>query len=149
MTAFIAKIDLKAGRATYCSAGHPPTMVIRPESMPLGGGEARGGEVELLGCQSGVIGAFESMVYETGVFTFAPGDMLFMYTDGTIEPATAPERSLASSACAIFCFLFRGRACRAFAARSWASLTDLPNRRWTMTLHWCPLSFYGVVHRRR
>ncbi len=33
----------------------------------------------------GVIGAFESMVYETGVFTFAPGDMLFMYTDGTIE----------------------------------------------------------------
>ena len=85
VTAFIAKIDLKAGRATYCSAGHPPTMVIRPESMPLGGGEARGGEVELLGCQSGVIGAFESMVYETGVFTFAPGDMLFMYTDGTIE----------------------------------------------------------------
>ena len=60
-------------------------MVIRPSSTPLGGGEARGGEVELLGCQSGVIGAFESMVYETGVFTFAPGDMLFMYTDGTIE----------------------------------------------------------------
>lgn len=85
VTAFIAKIDLKAGRATYCSAGHPPTMVIRPESMPLGGGEPRGGEVELLGCQSGVIGAFEGMVYETGAFTFAPGDMLFMYTDGTIE----------------------------------------------------------------
>ena len=85
VTAFIAKIDLKAGRATYCSAGHPPTMVIRPSSTPLGGGETRGGEVELLGCQSGVIGAFESMVYETGVFTFAPGDMLFMYTDGAIE----------------------------------------------------------------
>ena len=79
VTAFIAKIDLKAGRATYCSAGHPPTMVIRSSSTPLGGGETRGGEVELLGCQSGVIGAFESMVYETGVFTFAPGDMLFMY----------------------------------------------------------------------
>ena len=85
VTAFIAKIDLKAGRATYCSAGHPPTMVIRPSSTPLGGGETCGGEVELLGCQSGVIGAFESMVYETGAFTFAPGDMLFMYTDGTIE----------------------------------------------------------------
>ena len=28
VTAFIAKIDLKTGRATYCSAGHPPTMVI-------------------------------------------------------------------------------------------------------------------------
>lgn len=32
-----------------------------------------------------MIGAFESMAYETGAFTFAPGDMLFMYTDGTIE----------------------------------------------------------------
>ena len=85
VTAFIARIDLKTGRATYCSAGHPPTMVIRPSSTPLGGGETCGGEVELLGCQSGVIGAFESMVYETGFFTFAPGDMLFMYTDGTIE----------------------------------------------------------------
>ena len=45
VTAFIAKIDLKAGRATYCSAGHPPTMVIRPSSTPLGGGETCGGAV--------------------------------------------------------------------------------------------------------
>lgn len=149
MTAFIAKIDLKAGRATYCSAGHPPTMVIRPESMPLGGGEARGGEVELLGCQSGVIGAFESMVYETGVFTFAPGDMLFMYTDGTIEARDRTGAFFGEQRLRDLLLSVSGRACRAFAARSWASLTDLPNRRWTMTLHWCPLSFYGVVHRRR
>ena len=74
-TAFIAKIDLRAGRAVYCSAGHPPTMLVR-----------RGAEeVELLSVQSGVMGAFESMGYESGSFEFEAGDMLFMYTDGAIE----------------------------------------------------------------
>lgn len=103
--------------------------------MPLGGGEARGGEVELLGCQSGIIGAFESMVYETGVFTFAPGDMLFMYTDGTIEARDRTGAFFGEQRFVIFCSLSRVRAYRESAARSWASSTDLPNRRWTMTSH--------------
>lgn len=84
VTAFIAKIDLKRGRASYCSAGHPPAMLVKP-SASFGAVGPRSGEVELLSRQSGVIGAFESMVYETGTFSFAPGDMLFMYTDGAIE----------------------------------------------------------------
>ena len=78
-TAFIAKIDLRAGRAVYCSAGHPPTMLVRSEA----------GEVELLSVQSGVMGAFEGMGYETGSFSFEPGDILFMYTDGAIEARDA------------------------------------------------------------
>ena len=78
-TAFIAKIDLRAGRASYCSAGHPPTMLLR----------AGAEEVELLSVQSGVIGAFETMAYESGSFAFEPGDMLFMYTDGAIEARDA------------------------------------------------------------
>ena len=41
--------------------------------------------MELLSVQSGVVGAFESMAYEGGRFSFAPGDILFMYTDGAIE----------------------------------------------------------------
>ena len=89
VTTFIAKIDLKVGRATYCSAGHPPSMLIRPSSPALGEDRRRGGEVELLGHQSGVIGAFESMAYESGAFSFSPGDILFMYTDGTIEARDA------------------------------------------------------------
>lgn len=143
------KIDLKAGRATYCSAGHPPTMVIRPSSTPLGGGETRGGEVELLGCQSGVIGAFESMVYETGVFTFAPGDMLFMYTDGAIEARDRSGAFFGEQRFVTFCSLSRVRVYRESAVRSWESLTALPSRRWTMTLRWFPLSFYGVDRRPR
>ena len=84
-TMFIAKIDLRSRTATYCSAGHPPAMLIHP---PHEDGD-RAGEVELLSVQSGVVGAFDSMVYENGVFTFEPGDMLFMYTDGAIEARDA------------------------------------------------------------
>lgn len=83
-TMFIAKIDLRRGRASYCSAGHPPTMLIHPPVLGAGA-DARPGEVELLSTQSGVVGAFESMGFESGSFTFQDGDMVFMYTDGAIE----------------------------------------------------------------
>ena len=78
VTAFVAKIDLRARVVTYCSAGHPPTMLLRG-----------GREVELLSVQSGVVGAFESMRFEGGSFTFEPGDTMFMYTDGAIEARDA------------------------------------------------------------
>ena len=81
VTTFIAKIDLRSRRAVYCSAGHPPAMLLRP-------GEA-GPEAELMSVQSGVVGAFEDMAYENGSFSFAPGDILFMYTDGAIEARNA------------------------------------------------------------
>ena len=84
-TMFIASIDLRAGRATYCSAGHPPTMLVHPPLPAHENGPGHEGEVELLSCQSGVVGAFEGMKYEAGTFSFAPGDVLFMYTDGAIE----------------------------------------------------------------
>lgn len=78
VTAFIAKIDLRSGSAVYCSAGHPPTMLLHPEADGTG-------EVELLSVQSGVLGAFDEMVFEDGTFEFSEGDILFMYTDGAIE----------------------------------------------------------------
>ena len=81
VTTFIAKIDLRSRRAVYCSAGHPPSMLLRAEE---GAGEA-----EALSVQSGVVGAFDAMVYENGSFTFAPGDILFMYTDGALEARDA------------------------------------------------------------
>lgn len=105
--------------------------------------------MELLGCQSGVIGAFESMVYETGVFTFAPGDMLFMYTDGAIEARDRSGAFFGEQRFVTFCSLSRVRVYRESAVRSWESLTALPSRRWTMTLRWFPLSFYGVDRRPR
>ncbi len=97
-TMFVAKIDLSRGAASYCSAGHPPSMLVRT-AAGAGGSDAPGSpgapgasvrEVELLSVQSGVVGAFEGMVFESGTFRFRPGDVLFMYTDGAIE-ARSPE----------------------------------------------------------
>lgn len=82
VTVFIAQIDLRAYQVRYCSAGHPPTMLLRAPATDTA-------EVEMLSTQSGVVGAFESMAYEEGVIEFAPGDMLFMYTDGALEPRDA------------------------------------------------------------
>lgn len=86
-TMFVARLDLRRGEATYCSAGHPPSMLLREARSEDGKGTAR--EAELLSTQSGVVGAFESMAYQGGTFTFSPGDILFMYTDGAIEARNA------------------------------------------------------------
>ena len=83
-TMFLAKIDLRRGYATYCSAGHPPSMLVRASRADAQGGTSPA-EIELMSVQSGVVGAFETMSYEAGSFEFSPGDILFMYTDGAIE----------------------------------------------------------------
>lgn len=81
-TAFIAKIDLRARQVAYCSAGHPPAMLLHPVVGDVG-------EAELLSVQSGVLGAFEDMPYENGTLVYEPGDILFMYTDGALEARNA------------------------------------------------------------
>jgi hypothetical protein len=76
VTAVIAQLDLKAGRLSWVSAGHPPPLIIRdgllsrtltaPPAAPLG--------IPLDGPPPGV--AEESL---------EPGDLLLLYTDGLTE----------------------------------------------------------------
>ena len=79
-TLFVGIVDLAAGRLTYCSAGHPSALLLRAET----------GDMEWLGVQSGVVGAFSGMIYKNGVVKLAPGDALLLYTDGTTE-ARSPD----------------------------------------------------------
>lgn len=74
----VVSVDFKSGEATYCSAGHPPAMVVHHPGDPAA-------ELELLTVQSSIVGAFENMRYDNGMFSFEPGDILYMYTDGTTE----------------------------------------------------------------
>ncbi len=74
-TLFVGIIDLHAGQLTYCSAGHPPAILLR----------AANGELEWLEEQSGVVGAFPDMSYHDGFVSLATGDVLLLYTDGTTE----------------------------------------------------------------
>lgn len=72
-TLFVGIIDLAAATITYCSAGHPPAVLIH------------GSDLVMLDVQSGVVGAFHDMHYEDGVRPVAEGDILVLYTDGTTE----------------------------------------------------------------
>lgn len=74
-TLFVGVVDLEASTLTYCSAGHPPALLLRREGAAL----------EALDVQSGVVGAFEGMQYRDGKVELAPHDMLLLYTDGTTE----------------------------------------------------------------
>lgn len=74
-TLFVGIIDLKGARLTYCSAGHPPALLMRHDR----------GELESLNVQSGVVGAFPDMRYQDGNVTLGVGDVLLLYTDGTTE----------------------------------------------------------------
>ncbi len=78
-TLFVGIIDLEKQTITYCSAGHPPALLVR-------GGQ----EISILDVQSGVVGAFSDISYRDGRVNFEPGDSLLLYTDGTTE-ARAPS----------------------------------------------------------
>lgn len=74
-TLFVGVVDLHTGMLTYCSAGHPPALLVR----------AHTNIVETLDVQSGVVGAFEEMHYRDGAVQLGTGDTLVLYTDGVTE----------------------------------------------------------------
>ena len=79
-TLFVGIVDLATSSLMYCSAGHPPAILVSAES----------GDAELLDVQSGVVGAFHDMEYKNGTVRLHEGDILLLYTDGTTE-ARSPE----------------------------------------------------------
>lgn len=81
-TLFVGIIDLERATLTYCSAGHPPAVLMHAST----------GELTLLDVQSGVVGAFKDILYQDGRVRIEPGDMLLLYTDGTTE-ARSPDGS--------------------------------------------------------
>ena len=74
-TLFVGIVDLTTSSLTYCSAGHPPAILVSAQS----------GDAELLDVQSGVVGAFHDMEYKNGTIRLHEGDILLLYTDGTTE----------------------------------------------------------------
>lgn len=74
-TLFVGLLDVRSGKLTYCSAGHPPAFLLHPKDN----------QMELLNVQSGVVGAFREMVFKDGIVQLEPGDELVLYTDGVTE----------------------------------------------------------------
>ncbi len=73
-TMFVGVLDLRSGVLTYCSAGHPPGLIVR-----------KGGGVAELDSRSLPVGAFPGTAYRAGTAHLGAGDSVFLYTDGVSE----------------------------------------------------------------
>ena len=78
VTAWIGELDLATGRVTCVNAGHNPPVLLR----------AKDGTASFLETRPGLIlGAMPGVKYRPESFALAPGDMLYLYTDGVTEQA--------------------------------------------------------------
>jgi serine phosphatase RsbU (regulator of sigma subunit) len=71
---FLFVIDPATGRATYCSAGHNPALLVRAS-----------GEVERLAAVGTVLGILPDLGYDEETVVLAPGDLIAVYSDGVTE----------------------------------------------------------------
>lgn len=69
-------LDKTTGRISYCNGGHPPPILLRAS-----------GEVERLECGGPLVGLGGVLPYEEGEVLMAPGDRLYLYSDGISEYA--------------------------------------------------------------
>ena len=75
VTVWLGILELSTGRLTASNAGHEFPVIGR-----------RGKEFELYKDKHGfVVGAMEAMRYQDYEITLAPGDKIFVYTDGVVE----------------------------------------------------------------
>ncbi len=71
---FLAKLDPGTGVIHYCSAGHPPALLLRA-----------GGKLELLSDGGLLLGVLPGAPYTCGSFELQPGDVIVIYSDGITE----------------------------------------------------------------
>lgn len=80
VTLVMIVIDTAGERLHWCSAGHPPPVIL-----------TAGGTYRTLEDPDPPCGVFPGQRFHAGVARFAPGDMLFTYTDGLIEARRGDE----------------------------------------------------------
>jgi sigma-B regulation protein RsbU (phosphoserine phosphatase) len=84
VTLFIGVLDLPTGHLRYCNAGHDVPVCMRQGADGL--------ELECLPAKPNLpVGVFDDFSYEKQSVTLAPGETLFLYTDGLTE-ARSPVR---------------------------------------------------------
>lgn len=81
VTAFCGFLDLQDGTLRFCNAGHDRPFLLR-----------RDGSVGLFESRPGLaLGVMPKFTYPLQQTAFAPGDALFLYTDGVTEATNASE----------------------------------------------------------
>ena len=84
VTLVLGMLDVRTGALRFCNAGHPPPFVLRPD-----------GAVDRLdaGAVQPPLGIDDTLAYTIVEHALAPGDTLFVYTDGVTD-ATDGEGTL-------------------------------------------------------
>lgn len=82
ITAFECVLDLRTGDMVYVNAGHEPPVIARRNE---------GYSVCSVTPQF-VLAGFEEMTYQSGELRLAPGDRLFLFTDGVTEATNTDEQ---------------------------------------------------------
>jgi serine phosphatase RsbU (regulator of sigma subunit) len=73
-TVFFAMLDRRDGRLVYCNAGHPASVVARPDAT-----------VAILPATSPLIGTYADFPFRNAESFLSCEDLLFLYTDGLTE----------------------------------------------------------------
>ncbi len=86
VTVFTGVLDVESGEFVYVNAGHNPPLL------------RRNGAFEFLPtAKSPMLGVMEGMDFPEEKITFAPGDMLFLYTDGVTEAMNGEKELFGAS----------------------------------------------------
>ena len=81
VTAFCGFLDLSSGVLHFCNAGHDRPFILRED-----------GSAELLQSKPGLaLGVMPAFRYPLQEITLAPGEALFLYTDGVTEATSTSE----------------------------------------------------------
>ena len=84
-TLFVARLDAVTGRFDYCSAGHPPALLLRVD-----------GQLELLSDGGPVLGVVPSASYHCGTVHLVSGDLLLACSDGILESFNEADQEFGS-----------------------------------------------------
>ncbi len=82
VTLFVGIMNIRTGELVYTNAGHNPPYLKRRDGDLLRMDRLHGP----------FVGAMAGMIYEEDQATMAPGDLLFLYTDGVTEARDVGER---------------------------------------------------------
>ena len=74
VTLFLAVLDIDSGEVSYACAGHNPPVLLKSDGVSW-----------VPPMNEPMAGAMEEIDYSTQVMTLAPGETLFLYTDGVTE----------------------------------------------------------------
>lgn len=83
---FLARLDPVTGMLEYCSAGHPPAMLLRAN-----------GKLEFLSEGGLLLGVVAGAPYIRGRVDLGPGDVLLTYSDGLLESLNKSEEEFGYS----------------------------------------------------